>query len=122
MDNEHADTHASRDWSETFFDQFYLDYGLAVIDPARTNAEAAFFMEHLQLNRGRRVMDQCCGIGRISMPLAEQGVSVVGVDRSELYIRHAREQAGDAGVDAVFHHADARQFRLEEQADAGVSR
>lgn len=46
----------------------------------------------------RKVLDLCCGVGRIAIPLAELGFEVVGVDISSLYVQEARKKASERGV------------------------
>lgn len=48
---------------------------------------------------GGRVLDLCCGIGRHSLLLAEQGYQVVGVDLSPILISRARELAKSRGIE-----------------------
>ena len=44
------------------------------------------------------ILDLACGIGRISIPLAENGYNVVGIDISPSYIQGANEYAKKDGV------------------------
>ena len=44
------------------------------------------------------ILDLACGIGRISIPLAENGYNVVGIDISPSYIQRANEYAKEDGV------------------------
>ena len=44
------------------------------------------------------ILDLACGIGRISIPLAENGYNVVGIDISPSYIQRANEYAKKDGV------------------------
>ena len=44
------------------------------------------------------ILDLACGIGRISIPLAEKGYNVVGIDISPSYIQRASEYAKENGV------------------------
>ena len=39
------------------------------------------------------ILDLACGIGRISIPLAENGYKVIGIDISPSYIQRAKEYA-----------------------------
>lgn len=48
--------------------------------------------------RPRRALDFGCGVGRVSIPLAEQCASVVGADASPAMLERARAHAADAGV------------------------
>ena len=45
-----------------------------------------FFLRELNLSSGDRVFDQCCGVGSVSIPLAEKGLIVEGCDLFAPYI------------------------------------
>ena len=47
---------------------------------------------------GRRVLDLGCGIGRVSLALAGEAASVLGIDVSAGMVRAAQARAGDAQV------------------------
>ena len=64
---------------------------------------------------GGKVLDVACGIGRHSVPLAERGYRVAGIDLSPLYVQKAEEYAEAAGVEVRFAVGDA----LEVEALAG---
>ena len=78
-------------WFESFFesDEWLL---LAQSHPAeRAEAEAGFVAERLPT--GARVLDVPCGTGRISVPLAERGFVVSGLDISNRVLEVARAAA-----------------------------
>jgi len=50
------------------------------------------FWRTLALQSGGPVLELGCGTGRISIPLARTGVSLVGIDRSEAMLAHARQR------------------------------
>ncbi|MET1160559.1 MAG: class I SAM-dependent methyltransferase [Thermoprotei archaeon] len=64
------------------------------------------------LNRGSRILDLGCGIGRIAVNLARKGYYVTGIDISEKYIEIARRKAREYNVaDSIeFIVGDARQL------------
>lgn len=69
------------------------------------------------VDAGARVLDLCCGTGRISRVLADRGYRVVGVDGSAGMLEFARGEAPAA----EFIRADARDFGLGPPVDAAVS-
>jgi len=60
-------------------------------------AVARLFRKH-GVRSGSRVLDLCCGIGRMAVPLAEHGYDVVGVDMSPDYVKRARKYAASKHV------------------------
>ncbi len=56
------------------------------------------FWNNLALQQGGRVLELGCGTGRISLPLARAGVSMVGIDRSEPMLARARQRVRRAKV------------------------
>ena len=49
----------------------------------------------LDLHRGERVADICCGMGRHAIPLAERGMDLLALDASDMMLRIADELGGD---------------------------
>jgi len=70
---------------------------------------------------GPRVLDLCCGFGRISAELARRGCALTGVDITESYLETAREEAALDNLDIEYVHADARQFKRPVFFDAAVN-
>lgn len=66
---------------------------------------------------GGRVLDVCCGSGRMARWFADQGFEAVGVDGSGAMIELARLNTPNG----EFQVADARDFQLEQPADAALS-
>jgi SAM-dependent methyltransferase len=75
----------------------------------------------LELPAGAAVLDLCCGVGRHSIELARRGYRVTGVDRSEQFLKSARERAASEGLDVEFVQSDMRQFSRTGGFDAALS-
>jgi SAM-dependent methyltransferase len=58
------------------------------------------------------VLELACGTGRLSVPLAQDGHRVIGLDNSAAMLRAARQKAGEAAVEIEFIEADMRSFAL----------
>ena len=61
---------------------------------------------------GGRVLELGCGSGRLTIPIAQSGVDIVGADLSESMLAAARAKTLAAGVAVEFVHADMRDFEL----------
>lgn len=59
--------------------------------------DAAFYLEQAQ-QAGGKVLDLACGTGRISIPMAQAGIDVTGLDLSQEMLEKARQKADEAGV------------------------
>ncbi|MCB9765435.1 MAG: methyltransferase domain-containing protein [Alphaproteobacteria bacterium] len=102
-------------WVHDFFDLRYADIALS---QAPDEAMIDGLMARLALSPGDRALDQCCGVGRLSIPLARRGVAVVGVDVIPAYV--ARAEARAEGLPARFVAADAAAFVPDAPVDAAL--
>ncbi|MHC6204301.1 class I SAM-dependent methyltransferase [Breznakiellaceae bacterium SP9] len=68
-----------------------------------------------------RILDLCCGMGRISLELSRRGFAVTGVDLSESLLQTAREDAAYEGLELEFVQSDARGFKRPDFFDAAVN-
>jgi SAM-dependent methyltransferase len=68
----------------------------------------------------KHVADWGCGTGSHTIPLAEQGYRMTGVDLSEDMLRLARRKAVAAGRDIHWVKGDIRDVQLPGQFDAGL--
>lgn len=68
----------------------------------------------------RRLLDLGCGTGRHAVHFAQRGFEVVGVDRSEAMLAHARErtQKAQPALKVDFLRGDARDFSSGVEFDA----
>ncbi|PJB26407.1 MAG: hypothetical protein CO113_03785 [Elusimicrobia bacterium CG_4_9_14_3_um_filter_62_55] len=83
----------------------------------RTKRDVPFILRALKLRRGDRLLDVCCGPGRVALPLARRGLRVTGVDASDRYLRTARK--GRSG--ALFLKRDMRALGFSGEFDAAIN-
>ena len=72
-------------------------------------------------SNGPRVLDLCCGFGRISAELARRGCAVTGVDITKSYLETAKEEAALDNLDIEYIHADAREWARPDYFDLAVN-
>jgi len=108
-------------WWETFFDEVYGQGVLERIDTRKTKAQVEFICRELNLKAGDSLFDQCCGRGRVSIPIASQGYHVIGVDCIQSYIDHASQKAEESNLECLFVCDDARHFVSPQPCDAAIN-
>jgi SAM-dependent methyltransferase len=57
-----------------------------------------------------RLLDLCCGFGRMTLELARRGFACTGVDITPVYLSAAREDAAAENLEIEFVQADIRDF------------
>jgi SAM-dependent methyltransferase len=68
-----------------------------------------------------RVLDLCCGMGRVSSELARRGFAVTGVDITAAFLETARDDAAYENLDIEYIEADARSFKRPGFFDTAVN-
>jgi len=117
---------ARKPWYKSLFERDYHDYFYAAgpvsrapeVEVHRAAEQAGFIAEALELPDRARVLDLCCGWGRHTIPMAERGFRVTGLDLSKYHIRLAKQAAKRAGVEAEFINADMREIPGRARYDA----
>ncbi len=114
-------TPSADDWWLSLYDDVVAEAILARRDPAALEATIAFLTHHLHLGPGCTVLDQCCGIGSLAVPLARAGCRVIGVDQCAAYVERARAAIGPEQASSSFHAADAFDFVAPVPCDAAFN-
>ncbi|MCL2129914.1 MAG: class I SAM-dependent methyltransferase [Treponema sp.] len=70
---------------------------------------------------GPKVLDLCCGMGRITAELARRGFAATGVDIMPSLLSAAREDAAYEGLKIEYIEADARSFKRPSFFDTAVN-
>jgi len=73
--------------------------------------DGRFYKEEAQRARGP-VLELACGTGRLTIPIAQSGVEIVGLDQSASMLAYARTKADASGISIAWVEADCRQFEL----------
>jgi SAM-dependent methyltransferase len=85
-----------------------------IYDPwSRTVVEDVGFYVEEARRAGGPVVELCVGTGRIAIPIALEGIAVIGVDSSQGMLDVARETAALAGVELDLRLGDLRDPPLE---------
>ncbi len=95
-------------YSATWFNLF-----MPTLSTEQTAREVAFLTRQLPLSGYRRVLDLCCGFGRHTIALAEQGYAMTGLDSDRGAIAVAQEHAQTLG------HGEKPMFVIEDMRRIG---
>jgi SAM-dependent methyltransferase len=105
------------DWWPELYDDLLADVLLA--DTSEVEATLRFLVDKLRIAPGTRVFDQCCGTGRLAVPLAKLGAEVIGVEQAAAYV--ARARAAALGLPAKFDVGDAFTYVPDRPCAAAVN-
>lgn len=108
-------------WWEPFYDEYLERVLLDSTSVEEIDETLAFIEAKLELAPGAAVFDQCCGSGRLSIPLARRGYEVIGVDQARRYIESARDKAATEELAAEFVTADAFEYRPEKPVQGAIN-
>jgi SAM-dependent methyltransferase len=107
-------------WWEGFFDADYV----RIWGPRFTAGEdeAGSLWRILGLTPGCRILDAPCGYGRVALPLARLGATVMGVDQSAPLLAEAERRRGDVPLDRLrYLLQDLRAPLAESGFDAALN-
>ena len=76
--------------------------------------DIAFYLEEANY-AGNPILELACGTGRITIPIAQNKLDIVGLDQSTSMLAHARKKAADAGAKIGWIEADCRTFQLNRK-------
>jgi ubiquinone/menaquinone biosynthesis C-methylase UbiE len=108
-----------RDHWDELFDEIYLTTYPARLDLHDSAKEALAAALLAGVEPPAEILDAPAGFGRHSIPLAESGFRVTGIDRSAVQLEEARRQA--AGADwPRWVQADLRELPFEDESFEAV--
>ena len=98
------------DWAD-IYDRVY----------AYLTEDIPFYVEQA-IASGGPVLELGCGTGRVSVPVAQAGVEIVGIDASPGLIEVAKRKARTAGITerCTFHVGDMREVNLRHRFPLGI--
>lgn len=92
----------------------YVDPIIYDQENSRFEPDGPFFLE-MARQIGGPVLDLGCGSGRVTIPLAQEGIDITGLDIVPGMLAQAKQKA--AGLPIHWVEADGRAFQLERQFD-----
>lgn len=77
-------------------------------------ADISFFRNQLQPSHDP-ILEMACGTGRVTIPLAQDGFTMVGLDSSPAMLERGRMKAVEKDVDITWILGDCRDFQLSRR-------
>ena len=90
--------------------EIYADAEFYEQEFAQRAHEIPFFLKHARLARGP-VLEVACGTGRLTLPIARDGIPVTGLDVSRPMLEMARRKAALEKLPVTWLEQDCRQLR-----------
>ena len=86
-----------------------LIYDANIYDGMNTSMDdLQFYKRWLPKNKDARILELCCGTGRLTLPIAKDGYDISGVDYTASMLHQAKMKAAEAGLRINFIQADYR--------------
>jgi SAM-dependent methyltransferase len=80
-------------------------------------SDLPFYKKWLPKKKDAKILELCCGTGRLTLPIAKDGYSICGVDYTSSMLEQAKVKASEAGIEINFIEADIRTLDLQEKFD-----
>lgn len=80
-------------------------------------SDLQFYKKWLPKNKDAKILELCCGTGRLTIPIAKDGYNICGVDYTLSMLEQARVKASEVGLGINFIEADIRTLNLQEKFD-----
>lgn len=95
-----------------------LVYDANIYDGMNTNmADLQFYKRWLPKSKDTRILELCCGTGRLTLPIAKDGYDIIGVDYTSSMLDKAKIKTSESGLKINFIEADIRTLNLKEKYD-----
>lgn len=111
----------NKDW----FKYWFKSHHYFLLYQNRNEEEALQFYNlinnNIPLQKDWKILDFCCGYGRLSKVFAKEGYKVTGIDLSELFIEKAIDIFKSENLSGEFRICDVRNFNESEKFDLGVN-
>ena len=95
-----------------------LIYDANIYDGLNTSlSDLSFYKKWFPTEKNARILELCCGSGRLTIPIARDGYDISGVDYTSSMLDQAKIKASEAGLKISFIKADIRTLDLQEKYD-----
>ncbi|NAY92305.1 methyltransferase domain-containing protein [Muricauda sp. JGD-17] len=95
-----------------------LIYDANIYDGMNSNLnDLPFYKKWLPKNKDSRILELCCGTGRLTLPIAKDGYDITGVDYTDSMLEKAKAKAREEEIKLEFIEADIRHLSLPKKYD-----
>jgi ubiquinone/menaquinone biosynthesis C-methylase UbiE len=95
-----------------------LIYDAKIYDGMNTSLfDLQFYKSWLPKNKDAQILELCCGTGRLTLPIAQDGYDISGIDYTSSMLKQAKIKASELGLKIKFIEADIRTLNLQEKYD-----
>ena len=95
-----------------------LIYDASIYDGMNTHIDdLQFYKRWLPKSKISRILELCCGTGRLTIPLAQEGYNISGIDYTPSMLEQAKVKASETGLEVEFIEADIRTLNLRKKYD-----
>jgi SAM-dependent methyltransferase len=110
-------------WYKKFFEKYYLDLYIPRerFKPSYIKKEVTFIKRVLNLPKGAKILDLCCGHGRHLLPLAKMGYQMTGLDLSKRALARLAESARKQKIKVQIIRSDMRKIPFKNEFDAVIN-
>ncbi|MBI2514713.1 methyltransferase domain-containing protein [Candidatus Wolfebacteria bacterium] len=110
-------------WYKDFFEGWYLSLYLPQrrFKPTYIKKETVFIKRVLNLPKGAKILDLCCGHGRHLLPLAKMGYQMTGFDLSKKALNVLTKRIKKEKVKIRIIRGDMRKIPFKNEFDAVIN-
>jgi ubiquinone/menaquinone biosynthesis C-methylase UbiE len=76
-----------------------------------------FYSHWFKKRKNGNILELCCGTGRLTIPLAQEGYNITGIDNNTSMLKQAKGKANELKVPVRFIKSDIRYLDLPEVYD-----
>ena len=84
------------------------------IESKKMNIDLRFYINKAKLYGGP-ILELACGTGRITIPIAKEGFSIIGLDLLNTMLKEAKRKSEEAGVEIEWIEGDMTDFTLNKK-------
>jgi cyclopropane fatty-acyl-phospholipid synthase-like methyltransferase len=108
------------EWWHNYFDETYLRFWVT-LTPERVQKEVNGIINYLDIKPGQSILDVPCGNGRITVPLAQRGFKVTGLDISNYMLNLGKKEVEKNHLDVDLVKGDMRNIPHKNEFDAAIA-